>query len=162
MYCRSLLKCIVILGDLAQFWQYISLTVLLKAHKKVTIQSDNTNCYLWHSKFHKWQPKFKVVGCQCMVGVMSHSRRGKIYYTPFCAPSSKQQLKLWFILRRKPIFSGYYSHYESFMPSSYKVGLIYTLLHRAFTLCSTWEKFHEEVCFSWDRRSWRMLILVTL
>ena len=48
---------------------------------------------------------------------------------------------------RKPTFSGLYSHYESFMPSSYKVGLIYTLLHRAFTLCSTWEKFHEEVCF---------------
>ena len=81
MYCRSLLKCIVILGDLAQFWQYISLTVLLKAHKKVTIQSDNTNCYLWHSKFHKWQPKFKVVGCQCMVGVMSHSRRDSRHCT---------------------------------------------------------------------------------
>ena len=49
-------------------------------------------------------------------------------------------------LYRKPTFSGLYSHYESFMPSSYKAGLIYTLLHRAFTLCSTWEKFHEEVC----------------
>ena len=47
---------------------------------------------------------------------------------------------------RKPTFSGLYSHYESFMPRTYKAGLIYTLLHRAFTLCSTWEKFHEEVC----------------
>ena len=47
---------------------------------------------------------------------------------------------------RKPTFSGLYSHYESFMPSSYKAGLIYTLLHRAFTLCSTWERYHEEVC----------------
>ena len=47
---------------------------------------------------------------------------------------------------RKPTFSGLYSHYESFMPRSYKAGLLYTLLHRAFILCSTWESFHEEVC----------------
>ena len=47
---------------------------------------------------------------------------------------------------RKPTFSGLYSHFESFMPKSYKAGLMYTLLYRAFTLCSTWERFHEEVC----------------
>ena len=40
-------------------------------------------------------------------------------------------------------FIGFYSHYESFMPTSYKAGLTYPLLHSAFTLCSTWERFLE-------------------
>ena len=50
-------------------------------------------------------------------------------------------------LYRKPTFSGLYSNFESFMPISYKKGLIYTLLHRAFVLCCDWNKFHSEVCF---------------
>ena len=50
-------------------------------------------------------------------------------------------------LYRKPTFSGLYSNFKSFMPDSYKKGLVYTLLHRAFTLCSSWDKFHSEVCF---------------
>ena len=50
-------------------------------------------------------------------------------------------------LYRKPTFSGLYSHYRSYMPDSYKKGLVYTLLHRAFVLCSSWHKFHEEVGF---------------
>tara|TARA_Y100000310_G_scaffold202746_1_gene202988 strand:- start:291 stop:1547 length:1257 start_codon:yes stop_codon:yes gene_type:complete len=50
-------------------------------------------------------------------------------------------------LYRKPTFSGLYSNFKSFMPDSYKKGLIYTLLHRAFVLCCNWDKFHVEVCF---------------
>ena len=48
-------------------------------------------------------------------------------------------------LYRKPTFSGLYSNFESFMPDSYKKGLIFTLLHRAFVLCCNWNKFHAEV-----------------
>ena len=50
-------------------------------------------------------------------------------------------------LYRKPTFSGLYSHFGSYMPDSYKKGLVYTLLHRAFVLCSIWDKCHEEVVF---------------
>ena len=50
-------------------------------------------------------------------------------------------------LYRKPTFSGLYMNFKSFMPDSYKKGLIYTLLHRAFVLCCSWDKFHTEVCF---------------
>ena len=38
-------------------------------------------------------------------------------------------------LYRKPTFSGLYSNFKSFMPDSYKKGLIFTLLHSAFVLC---------------------------
>ena len=37
--------------------------------------------------------------------------------------------------------------FESYMPESFKKGLIYTLLHRAFVLCCSWEKFHSEVLY---------------
>ena len=50
-------------------------------------------------------------------------------------------------LYRKPTFSGLYSNFESFMPDSYKKGLIYTLFRRAYVLCCDWDKFHSEVCF---------------
>ena len=50
-------------------------------------------------------------------------------------------------LYRKPTFSGLYTHFQSYMPDTYKKGLIYTLLHRAFTLCNSWKTFDEEVNF---------------
>ena len=46
---------------------------------------------------------------------------------------------------RKPTFSGLYSNFNSFMPDKYKEDLIKTLLHRAFTLCFDWSRFHSEV-----------------
>ena len=37
---------------------------------------------------------------------------------------------------RKPTFSGVYTNYLSFIPTSYKHGLILTLIYRCFHLCS--------------------------
>ena len=38
-----------------------------------------------------------------------------------------------------------FTNYLSFTPFSYKVGLVRTLLHRAFMISSSWFLFHEEV-----------------
>ena len=46
---------------------------------------------------------------------------------------------------RKPTFSGVFTNFESFIPLSYKTGLILTLLFRAFNLCSSFELFHKEL-----------------
>ena len=35
---------------------------------------------------------------------------------------------------RKPTFSGVYTHFESFLLSSNRFGMIYTLVYRCFTL----------------------------
>ena len=43
---------------------------------------------------------------------------------------------------RKPTFSGIYTNFTSFMPKTYKYGLILTLLFRSFTLASDFSKFH--------------------
>ena len=46
---------------------------------------------------------------------------------------------------RKATFSGVFTKFKSFMPVAYKFGLVYTLLHRSFSICSSYEKFHEEI-----------------
>ena len=45
---------------------------------------------------------------------------------------------------RKPTFSGVYTHFDSFLPSTYKFGNVYTLAYRCFRICSSWTKFHNE------------------
>ena len=46
---------------------------------------------------------------------------------------------------RKPTFSEIYTHFDSFLPSSNKIGLLHTLLYRCFRICSDWTKFHKEL-----------------
>ena len=45
----------------------------------------------------------------------------------------------------KTTFTGVYNHFESFLPSTYKFSILYTLDYRCFTLCSDWIKFHREL-----------------
>ena len=42
-------------------------------------------------------------------------------------------------------FSEVFKNFNSFIPVTYKFGLVYTLLHRSFRLCSTYENFHEDI-----------------
>ena len=46
---------------------------------------------------------------------------------------------------RKPTFSGVFTNFGSFIPKSYKYNLLFALLHRAFKLCSNFERFHQEI-----------------
>ena len=40
------------------------------------------------------------------------------------------------LVNRKPIFSGIDTRFDSFSPSIYKIGMIYTLLSKFFRICS--------------------------
>ena len=53
--------------------------------------------------------------------------------------------KLVTTIYHKPSFSGVYTHFESFVPSTHKFGMFYTSVYRCFTLCSDWTKFHREL-----------------
>ena len=46
---------------------------------------------------------------------------------------------------RKPIFSGVFTNYESFIPMYQKRGLLHTLLHRSFSICCDFKTFHFEI-----------------
>ena len=48
---------------------------------------------------------------------------------------------------RKPTFSGVFTNFDSFIPISYKYGLVNTLIFRCFKICSSYEKFHNEIVY---------------
>ena len=48
---------------------------------------------------------------------------------------------------RKPTFSGVLYHFDSFIPETYKIGLISTLIFRGYNIFSQMSKFHEEMCY---------------
>ena len=45
----------------------------------------------------------------------------------------------------KATFSGIFTNFKSFMPVTYKFGLVYTSLHRSFSICSSYEKLHVKI-----------------
>ena len=45
----------------------------------------------------------------------------------------------------EPTFSGVYSNFNSFIYDQYKIGLIFTLLFRTFSIVSGFSRFHTEV-----------------
>ena len=48
---------------------------------------------------------------------------------------------------RKPTFSGLYMKWDSFVPKSYKKGLVNSLVFRAWKLCSSYVLFRSEILF---------------
>ena len=46
---------------------------------------------------------------------------------------------------RKSTFSGVFTNFKSFIPMTYKTGLLDTMLFRCFSICSSFEKFHKEI-----------------
>ena len=46
---------------------------------------------------------------------------------------------------RKSTFSGFFTNYESFIPTYQKRGLLHTLLHRSFSICCDFKTFHFEI-----------------
>ena len=45
----------------------------------------------------------------------------------------------------KPTVSGVFTNFGRFIPDIYKGGLIETLVHRSFRLCSKYENFHRKI-----------------
>ena len=60
---------------------------------------------------------------------------------------SREKGKFVTTVYRKPTFSGVYTHFESFLPTVYTFGMVYTLVYRCFKIFSDWTKFHEELSF---------------
>ena len=52
-------------------------------------------------------------------------------------------------VNHKPTFRGFYTHFESFLPSTYVLmfGTVYTLAYRCFLICSSLTKLHTELVY---------------
>ena len=57
----------------------------------------------------------------------------------------REQGKFIISVYRKPTFSGVYANFDSFLPDTYKIGTIYTLVNRCFWICSSWSMFHQQL-----------------
>ena len=60
---------------------------------------------------------------------------------------SREKGKFVTTVYRKLGFSSVYTHFESFLPTVYKFGIVYTLASCCLKICSDWTKFHEELSF---------------
>ena len=58
---------------------------------------------------------------------------------------SRKNSKFVITVYCKLAFSGIYIHFESFLPSTHKFGMLYTLVYRCFTLCSDWTRVHRDL-----------------
>ena len=47
----------------------------------------------------------------------------------------REQGKFITSVYRKPTFSGVYTHFDSFIPDTYKIGMVYALVNRCFRIC---------------------------
>ena len=43
----------------------------------------------------------------------------------------------------KHTFSDVYTHFDSFLPTTYKFSMIYIFVFRCFSICSKWSNFNE-------------------
>ena len=57
----------------------------------------------------------------------------------------RENNKLLTSVYHKPTFTGVFTNFECFIPDIYKRGLIETLIHRSFRLCSNYENFHRKI-----------------
>ena len=46
---------------------------------------------------------------------------------------------------QKTFFSGIYTYVDSFLPSTYKFGTVYTLAYRCLRIYSSWTKLHHKL-----------------
>ena len=64
--------------------------------------------------------------------------------------TSRDNNKFLTSVYRQPTFSGIFTNFDSYIPLSYKSGLISSLLCRAFKVCSNFEIFYQEIIFLKD------------
>ena len=74
---------------------------------------------------------------------MEHEKQDKMFFLDIAI--IREDKTYTTSVYRKPTFSGVYTHFDSFLPSTYKFGTVYTLTYRCFRICSSWTKLHNEL-----------------
>ena len=59
----------------------------------------------------------------------------------------EEQGKFITTIYRKPTFSGLCSNFAIFLPSIFKLSVVYTLVYRCFCICSNSTQFHTKITF---------------
>ena len=63
---------------------------------------------------------------------------------------------------RKPIFSGVYINFNSFLPTKCKRGLLHTWIYKTYNICSSYFQIHEKINhlkLVWQKNSFPLFLL---
>ena len=66
---------------------------------------------------------------------------------PFLMYRLFAKIKYFPLVYRKPTFGEVYTHFDSFLPSTYRFGTVSTLDYRCFQTCLSWSKLCAELVF---------------
>ena len=80
--------------------------------------------------------------CQSVISIKLFCNFIEITLRHGCSPVNLLHSKFIISPYRKPTFSGICTHFDSFLPSTYKIRMIHVLLSGCFRICSDWTKFH--------------------
>ena len=70
-------------------------------------------------------------------------KNGKLYFLD--VEGSREGNKFVTTAYRERTFSGVYTHFDNFIPITYKFDMIYTLAFRGFSIYSNWTNFDNEL-----------------
>ena len=84
--------------------------------------------------------------CQCIAFTKEEEQNDQLPFLDVLVTRNSNG-KISTTVYRKPSFSGLYLRWDSFVPKQYKRGLINSLVHRVWKICSTYEGFHLELEF---------------
>ena len=95
-----------------------------------------------HLKRHYYQSYLN--SCKVnMTFIVETKQKNKISF--FVVNIIHEQGKFILSFYRKTTFSGVYTHFDGFLPDTYKIGMIYTLVNRCFRICSGWSMFQQQL-----------------
>ena len=77
-------------------------------------------------------------------------KNGKLSFLDVEVSKKKEGKKFATTIYHKSTFSGICKHFDSFLSTTYKFDMIYTLVFRCFSIFSNWTNFHNELAFLKD------------
>ena len=125
-------------NPLIQFSEWVDVALMLNSAQRNLNQFLHKICWHFCSLRIGWTPLE-------ISFTFEQEKNGKLSFLDI--EVSREKGKFVTTVYRKPTFSGVYTHFESFLPTIYKFGMVYTLAYRCFKICSDWTKFHEELRF---------------
>ena len=85
---------------------------------------------------------FNNIWCKQIDGVAMGSPLGSSLANTFLAYHEQNYSPLEY---RRSTFSGVYTHFNIFLPDTYKIGMIYTWINRCFRICSNSSMFNLQL-----------------
>ena len=128
-------------NPLIQFSEWVDVALMLNSAQRNLNQFLHKICWHFCSLRIGWTPLE-------ISFTFEQEKNGKLSFLDI--EVSREKGKFITTLYRKPTFSGAYIHFESFLPTIYKFGMVYALVYRCFKTCLIELSFMKNSVF-WNK-----------